>query len=299
MPGLRLTIPRPSLDLSAPKLYDDALMSKGSLVLLEPSKSLDAKRLPEVGNLLTNLASSTAEKITGLSGTKLDYTFYSERNFEATDHIIERSTKGGLHVGVQQDGTTTAQNGATWGLMSDESLSAYMGKYPNHVYYTSLWSRPTRMSKKAPNGVNQQLVYIAGPNESAGIMYANTLLAAVVNESETGSNAPAPVSSVPRFVGRTAIPVEVGKDHYIDYAFDIRDWTAPVSRVVNRIRWQEGSATSGGGQSWILYRYYIEDLTVSGRTYNEVSTIDKRLYAKAFGVGGQYANDKYSSVAAI
>lgn len=294
MPGLRLTIPRPSLDTSAPRLYDDLLMSKGSLVLLEPGKTLNAGQVPVVGNLFTNLAASTAELVTGVSGNKLDYTVYTERGFESTDHIVERTSKGGLHVAVQQDGPSNP-NGAIWGLMGDEAFTSHFGKFPKHAYYVSAWTRPTRFSRKVAAGNNQNLIYIAAPNESAGTMYGNVTIAAVANNGESSMNSPLPVSSVPRFMGRTAIAMELGKDHYIDYAFDIRDWVAPVNRVVNRIRWQEGSNTGGGGQSWILYRYYIEDLTVSGRTYNEVSAIDKALYAKAFGIGGRYADDTYTS----
>lgn len=43
--------------------------------------------------------------------------------------------------------------------------------------------------------------------------------------------------------------------------------------------------------SRVLYRWYLEDLTVSGRTYAEVLAADYALYQQAFGVGGRYYGD--------
>lgn len=46
--------------------------------------------------------------------------------------------------------------------------------------------------------------------------------------------------------------------------------------------------------SVILYRAYIEDLTVSGRTYAEVDALDYALYQAAFAAGGRYFGDTYT-----
>lgn len=46
--------------------------------------------------------------------------------------------------------------------------------------------------------------------------------------------------------------------------------------------------------SRIIYRARIEDLTVSGRTYEEVEAIDFALYTAAFAVGGKFYGDTYT-----
>ena len=46
--------------------------------------------------------------------------------------------------------------------------------------------------------------------------------------------------------------------------------------------------------STILYRFYIEDLTVSGRTAEEVKIIDKKLFNEAFAEGGKFYNDTWT-----
>jgi hypothetical protein len=44
-----------------------------------------------------------------------------------------------------------------------------------------------------------------------------------------------------------------------------------------------------------LYRLYIENLTVSGRTWAEVDAIDYALYQAAFGAGGRFADDTFTA----
>jgi hypothetical protein len=51
--------------------------------------------------------------------------------------------------------------------------------------------------------------------------------------------------------------------------------------------------------SGVLYRVYLEDFTVSGRTYSEVEAADLAEFATAFGVGGRYAGDTHTAVSAL
>jgi hypothetical protein len=44
----------------------------------------------------------------------------------------------------------------------------------------------------------------------------------------------------------------------------------------------------------VLYRAYIEDLTVSGRTYAQVQALDYALWQAAFAPGGRYAGDTFT-----
>lgn len=41
----------------------------------------------------------------------------------------------------------------------------------------------------------------------------------------------------------------------------------------------------------VFYRFYLEDLTVSGRTYDEVDALDAAAFTTAFAPGGRYYGD--------
>lgn len=58
------------------------------------------------------------------------------------------------------------------------------------------------------------------------------------------------------------------------------------------------NATSGN-PSWILYRIYIEDLSLSGRTYEQVKAIDDAEFAKAFAAGGKFFDDTWNDPATV
>ncbi|RQS00227.1 hypothetical protein DIE02_27720 [Burkholderia sp. Bp8991] len=58
---------------------------------------------------------------------------------------------------------------------------------------------------------------------------------------------------------------------------------------------QYGDAARNVDFSAILYRVFLEDLTVSGRTFAAVSALDQSLYNAAFTSGGRYNGDTYTS----
>ena len=47
--------------------------------------------------------------------------------------------------------------------------------------------------------------------------------------------------------------------------------------------------------SKILYRFYIEDLDLSGRTRQEVEALDRELFTKAFSNGGKFYDDMWTN----
>lgn len=55
----------------------------------------------------------------------------------------------------------------------------------------------------------------------------------------------------------------------------------------------------GSGQSCVLYRVYMEDLTVSGRTFAAVDALDNDDYTTAFAAGSRYAGDTWTDPTTI
>jgi len=63
--------------------------------------------------------------------------------------------------------------------------------------------------------------------------------------------------------------------------------------------WGRFRGLQGGYFSWIFYRAYMEDLTVSGRTYAQVDAEDLALFTEQFAVGGRYHNDTFTNPTTI
>lgn len=59
------------------------------------------------------------------------------------------------------------------------------------------------------------------------------------------------------------------------------------------------SGYKNNAPSFVFYRTYLEDLTLSGRTYAQVSAADLALYNAAFGAGGRYAGDTFTDPATL
>jgi hypothetical protein len=51
------------------------------------------------------------------------------------------------------------------------------------------------------------------------------------------------------------------------------------------------SSRNGHWPSWVVYRFYVEDLTVSGRSLATVYALDQAALAAAFATGGRYNGD--------
>jgi len=52
---------------------------------------------------------------------------------------------------------------------------------------------------------------------------------------------------------------------------------------------------SGAGASLVFHRFYLEDLTLSGRTLDALTGAEQAVYQAAFAAGGRYAADDYTT----
>lgn len=78
--------------------------------------------------------------------------------------------------------------------------------------------------------------------------------------------------------------------------------TPPSALVGSAMQWgsfgvvPSSSSPVSRMPSHVVYRYYLEDLTISGRTYAQVDAIDQRLYAAKISTpGGAYFGDTPSA----
>lgn len=196
---------------------------------------------------------------------------------------MERTTLGGLHVIFSQ--TLNAATTDNYRIDYPSAIRTYLAANYDHALFLSLWWRVTR--------VQTALTYysiIGNAGFTASSNYKQSVASDKVNPADAGTG----------FLGRRNAGSTLG-DHQVNTGRSNHSGAAPANVaalltaafVVGNYSSQlnDTVAARGKSASAVLYRVYLEDLTVSGRTYAAVDAIDTAAYAAAFGVGGRYLND--------
>lgn len=274
-------------DTAMDVLYDDELMSKGSLLLHDLSFSTEPLvGVPATGGFIPNLAWETAAAIIG-SGTHDSLRSTLSYNLTGADGQMERTSKGGLHVEIKQSGYTNGRGAA---IRAAAALEAYIEAHPNNDFYFSIYSRITRAALAgSPSESFSSFIY----NSTAGAL-ANYLLGFYRSGYDSSAGIPAGnarADPAKNTVGNTYR--SVGPTNWTG--------TAPSAGQLRALLADWGNYTNAGlsagnaHPSWIFYRCYLEDLTVSGRTYAQVDALDHAIWAKAFADGGRYYGDTFTA----
>ncbi|QYC10554.1 hypothetical protein [Brevundimonas nasdae] len=302
MTGLRLNVTTNFSDPTneLPVLRDDYLLTRGSLVLIDFAHSADPLvGVPAEGALIPNIAWKEAAELHG-SGSKTDWAMMFSRVLAQSpggDGFVERSTKGGVHVVMSQATQTGIGKGAYIGRTAggfDTKLRVYLFNHLDHVFYFSSWERKTRLALASSPEASEALIW-----SNSGSATVNNLILEDRTVNRSGS-AQQGSRSVP------ALPVSATGNTFRNVA---GKWALPSGNPsgANQIGvslmaiGQMPSPYAGFGanksRSAVLYRSYLEDLTVSGRTFGEVDAIDKALFDQAFGPGGRYFGDTFTDPA--
>lgn len=269
-----------------PMVKADALEALGSLLLIEPGHQLSSmsSSTPLDGSLIENILYKKAS----LNGILNSSSLFSNTGLDSQKGIIERTQKGGIH-GIVSQVNLVDQVGAKITLSDD--VVQYLIDNPDNEIYISTWMTSTR------EGVNQQparvLIGAAENNKMLTYFYKTGIRPSSVKRIDVENSSFADVVGQP-----------------IHQAISVSGWTenevpATPSEIDRSIKWGAvGGVNSGPGHldsmpSFVFYRMYIEDLTVSGRSHNDVFQIENEEFGKAFGVGGRYFNDTYTDVSLI
>lgn len=286
--GLKLVLPVTFTDTTLPVLYDDAVMSAGSLLLLDPMHSVNpwASGVPANGVTVPNIAWKTLSAILGagdINSLALPWNYDAVLN---TDAKMERSGKGALHVIWTQANASSKR--AWFGMPS--ALNTYLGANPSHSIYFSRWSQITRAALSA----SPEVPTAAMVNSAAGATSNYLLLGNRVGLLPSGGS---------QYLGGHDTGANVVANHY--ESVGINGWTGTVetnwgSNPPQLCCWGYGhtawtASNANKSRSSILYRTYMEDLTVSGRTYAQVDAIDYAIWQAAMASGGRYYGDTFTN----
>lgn len=308
MAGLRLTLPTTFSDATLPVVHDDLAVppavTTGVLGLWEMNHGArPAASGAASGLVIPNVAFKEAAALLGLAGytasppaptagqitaaqTAVDGTFTTDASYVAgTTATFERTSRGGLHGIVSQVSNTASNQGAALTLPS--AIHTYITANPAHAYFMSLWDAISRV----------------------GIIPASSqIIAGVLNNASGASNQLFTVTTLGLRMGALGSASLVGANtvgaSYSELGASAYSGTVPTAaNEKGGVFW--GSTTQAGasqnsGQlnklpSHAFYRLYLEDLTVSGRSFAQAAAADQAAYALAFGTGGRYASDTFTA----
>lgn len=339
MSGLKLTIPTTFTNPALPYMRDDSVLPKqGAMLLIDPTHPASswAAGVPADGTYLPNLAGS---QLSSLVGSSLDADIKPKMikpagGFTGTAGLLERTTKGGLHGISPKAGGAIAGGGPT--LAFSTKIMAYILANPLHDYYMSVWMRVTREPTAGYN--NSSIVAINGGSQQTNSYLFNVASNATVLTSGSYLLNPRPNVVPPRLGLREDGASTLLGNKYLSLATD-QWWTAtaglngslPGDGTNTSVTGSQaggglpfGSATAWPGigttgtiasanfgvtgsatnkdkvDSHIVYRFYLEDLTVSGRSHATVDALSYAEYTKhVLTVGGRYYGDTFTDPATI
>lgn len=322
MAGLGIIIPRTGG--TGPIVEDDATLTHGSLMLLDPSHSAQpwAAGVPADGSAVPNLAASKAKAlIIGASESDLGGIVYNKGFTGGAAGSVERTGRGGLHV--ISPSTVAVSQGNGFAITPSMQLRQYLFDNRHHDYYFSLCFKLTRREMYTENGgaghlkpalavianmtsfgnnyvfrINPQNNQLRPANSSSVVTYQDGVKTWLGQTIEGGDNT---VGNGRRAIGSAgytsigASPVDITSMGGLNAAMFATG--APYRAAADNGASLNVGGNDKGNFSAILYRAYLEDLTVSGRTYETVDALESQAYVQA--MSSRYSADTHTDPATI
>lgn len=254
---------------------NDPILTSGSLMLVDVSK-IDGG-VPANGQAIENLAQRQARILTGEESSVI----FNSAIADATQSKLQRTAKGGIYFANKPNtirnpypanmAWISSVGGAKNHMMRHWKTS---DKTENHSFFISLW-----------------IDLVVGP-ENSSASFSQLTNASNHNTSRvyrieraTGAQPSRLRMALQTFEYGSSDPTDANTVFHLYNAGKVG---------LNSYKLEERKA-----ESTIFYRFYAEDLTVSGSTFDQVNALDKQLYDEAFAVGGKFYNDSYTAPAAL
>ena len=196
----------------------------------------------------------------------------------------EYTPRGGVHIASSR---STMVNFAYMGLSLPGAIKKFIYDNPTHDYYLSTWQKVTASELAGHAGA----VQFVGLNSGASSYLFQQSASAV----STASRYTLAVGARDGSTGflNTGMAVEQVANTYRGAAL------TGYTSTMHDFLWAIGSPVGAFGPSYgvnksksaVLYRVYLEDLTVSGRSFDEAKKVDDGLYALKCGAGNRYSSD--------
>ena len=224
----------------------------------------------------------------------------SSVNMVSSTGLVERSAKGGLHVAIKSPAATFGY----FEINPSVEVHQYILSNITHEFFFSVWGYLTQAGT-----VGNEALFAYTFTSSPGTDQCLSL------SLMDGSAYPPP----PKLKGSRRAPLGslIGKPEQSYYAnASVQGYTGTITMTAAQAAADRActifgcgahgpfsgstGGTATGGASKIFYRAFIEDTTVSGRTFAELSVIDYGHYVQqVLTPGGRYHGDTYTDPATL
>lgn len=281
MSGTQIVLDVRFTDTTLPKLRYDKILSDGSLYLIDLSHSMGKlTSMPANGGAIPNVASKEASRLLSVAESAVNPTFVTQA--QAADAKFELTGKGAIH-GIYSQVNNTA-NGRGSYVRLPTAIANYLIANKTHQFYLSSWVRRTRAALSTPqNGLGMRWIDLGfGGSFLASASGSGAAFKVNANSKVLPSGGLNTVAS--RYV---AMSGNVGSGDGVTDPRGAMVWGGILT----------ADSFANVAPSDILYRTYMEDLTVSGRTYAQVEAIDSAMWTAAFAPGGKFYGDTFTDPA--
>lgn len=282
-------------DNTLPVYQNDSILTTGNGSLFLADVRTLPSGVPVHGQAINNLAATQAAAI-GISGDSSGSFRMIGTPVSSGYALLERSGKGGIHCIFTNAQTVSTSQG--FRVQIPMNIMNYMINNRNNTFYVSQWRALTRAaSTTSPDGAKCTMGIETGNTSGWGRMVHTSSQLKPGGADLVGSNL-----SVTRNTVGNAYESIAGRIPSTDTLSSTTFNSDSVSRDVaqwGKVGAQNNYPPNSGLPSMIFYRGYIEDLTVSGRTFTQVDAIDKALYDAAFASGGRFNGDTYTAVSTL
>ena len=282
MVGLHIPLPDMTFTGSdAPVLpaIDPVVPPTGGLLLIEANHPLGNFSVPTNGAAITNILREPAADLLGVAASTLD-PLQVVGNMATTFGKVELTTLGGIHAIQSTTQGTTTESG--YQIQFPLNILTYMKANSTHAFYLSVWNMPTKIvsgthssnfvQRATPGG------YAFGMG-SFGVGLAGQTIVGYQNADSLGV-VNTPWCSAQAVINTDATWISQAADEALVWngMYEVGNF-GPVNRT-------------GKNGARVMWRTYIEDLTVSGRSYAEVAALDNAEFARQVTTaGGRYYGD--------
>ena len=279
MSGLKLVIPNfTSNNASLPILREDKRLTAGSLLLVDFSHPLmNTSAIPANGSIIKNIAYQEAMTLTATTEANISPSIVN--TITPTGGLMEFTAKKGLHGIISQ--VNDIENGNEFQISVPQAIRTYIFNNISRGFFVSIWDRKTRLALTQTsayfymflqNTSNYGTIFqTGGGNTSGGKNLGNRMSVSSLNSLSNQINN----------IGFSQLTGTPGATNASKFKFGSADAysTAELNKACSNI----------------LYQIHIMDLTSAGLTYAQADALDLAEYNKAFGVGGRFENDTFTS----
>lgn len=267
-------------------VHEDIRINSGTILLIEP-----ARDGPD--GIPSSLRNYARDEFLERSGIDVPSIMCVDTLSGVAGCLVERTNKGGIHGVVATDAFGSHSGRFRFAAATPEAVLQYIVDNPEHSYYFGMIGRVTRNATTSATTVG-----LGGIAPIANDDGSTTSVLGVAQSTSNQNIGGRPATSNPLLIDRRTVPGD-GVPYFCDVA--VSGHAVPSLSVFTDGRGEfftmgerSASSTASGHPSHIVYSCWLEDLTVSGRSYSEASAEGLAVFNDRFSAGGRYDGDTWT-----